>query len=70
MPVDPALIDSSARVFDVAYRRGETPWVLVCRARGLRASDGLPMLVEQGAMAFERWFGTAPDRTVMLEACR
>ena len=70
MPVDPALIESSARVFDAAYRRGETPWVLACRARGLPTSDGLPMLVEQGALAFERWFGTAPDRAAMLEACR
>jgi shikimate 5-dehydrogenase len=27
--------------------------------------DGLPMLIEQGALAFERWFGFAPDREVM-----
>jgi shikimate 5-dehydrogenase len=23
------------------------------------------MLIEQGALAFERWFGTPPDRAVM-----
>lgn len=68
MPVDPALLDAGARVFDLAYRRGGTPWVLASRARGLRASDGLPMLLEQGALAFQRWFGRAPDRDAMREA--
>jgi shikimate dehydrogenase len=68
MPVDPAEIPAGAAVFDLTYRRGETPWVLACRARGLKASDGLPMLIEQGALAFERWFGIAPNRHVMREA--
>lgn len=70
MPVDPADIPAGAAVFDLTYRRGETPWVLACRARGLKASDGLPMLIEQGALAFERWFGIAPNRHVMREALR
>jgi shikimate dehydrogenase len=70
VPVDPAFLDAGSAVFDLVYRRGETPWVHACRGRGLRASDGLPMLIEQGALAFERWFGEAPDRTMMTEACR
>jgi shikimate dehydrogenase len=69
IPVDPALLDRAARVFDLVYRRGETPWVHDCRGHGLAASDGLPMLIEQGALAFERWFGRAPSRDVMREAC-
>lgn len=68
MPVDPALLDSRTAVFDLTYRRGETDWVHACRARGLRASDGLPMLLEQGAIAFARWFGRAPDRQAMWAA--
>jgi shikimate 5-dehydrogenase len=28
------------------------------------------MLVEQGALAFERWFGVSPDRSVMWRAIR
>lgn len=70
LPVDPALLDEGSTVFDLVYGRRATPWVLACRGRGLAASDGLPMLLEQGALAFERWFGFPPDRNVMREACR
>lgn len=67
-PVDPSALDARTAVYDLVYRRGETPWVLACRSRGLRAADGLGMLIEQGALAFERWFGRTADRTVMRQA--
>jgi shikimate dehydrogenase len=70
LPVDPALLDDGATAFDLVYRRGATAFVHACVARGLRASDGLPMLIEQGALAFERWFDRAPNRAVMREAAR
>jgi shikimate dehydrogenase len=69
-PVDPALLSFGTDVLDLTYRRGETPWVHACRGRGLRAGDGLAMLVEQGALAFERWFGAMPDRDAMWKAAR
>jgi shikimate dehydrogenase len=69
-PVDPAVLARSTRVFDLVYRRGETAWVRAARDRGLAASDGLPMLVEQGALAFEHWFGIAPDRALMHQVVR
>jgi shikimate dehydrogenase len=69
-PIDPSLLPANADVLDLTYRRGETPWVHGCRARGLRAADGLAMLVEQGALAFERWFGAIPDRDAMWKAAR
>ena len=69
IPVDPSLIPAGAGAFDMVYRRGGTPWVHACRGHGVPASDGLPMLVAQGALAFERWFGLRPDRNVMREAC-
>jgi shikimate dehydrogenase len=65
LPIDPARLRPSAMVLDIVYRRGETPWVHAARTRGLRAMDGLAMLIEQGAAAFERWFGFPPDRDVM-----
>ena len=65
LPIDPSRLRPSAMALDIVYRRGETPWVHAVRARGLRAMDGLAMLIEQGAAAFERWFGFPPDRDVM-----
>lgn len=68
VPIDPAQLASTTAVLDLTYRVGLTPWVRACRAAGLRADDGLRMLVEQGAQAFVRWFGVEPDRTVMWRA--
>lgn len=65
VPVDAARLQPSATVLDIVYRRGDTAWVRAARSRGLRAMDGLVMLVEQGAAAFERWFGFPPDRDSM-----
>jgi shikimate dehydrogenase len=65
VPLEPALIAPESAALDLVYRRGETPWVRALRARGHRAADGLTMLVEQGAIAFELWFGLAPDRAAM-----
>ena len=70
MPFDVALLRGDAALLDLIYRRGETALVRAARARGLQASDGLPMLVEQGALAFERWFGMPPDREAMWRAVR
>jgi shikimate dehydrogenase len=64
-PTDVAHIPKSAAVLDLVYRRGGTPWVRAVRAKGIRAADGLPMLLEQGALAFRRWFGQDPDREAM-----
>jgi shikimate dehydrogenase len=68
VPVDVALLPVRAAVLNLVYRPGETAWVRAARARGHRASDGLPMLVEQAALAFERWFGVAADRDAMWRA--
>ena len=54
-----------AAVLDLVYAPGETPWVRAARAAGHPARDGIVMLVEQGAAAFEHWFGQAPDRAAM-----
>jgi len=66
VPIDQ--LPPAAAIFDLVYRRGETAWVRASRARGHRAVDGLPMLLEQGALAFERWFGVTPDRAAMRRA--
>jgi shikimate dehydrogenase len=68
LPVPIDALSPNAAVLDLVYRAGETPFVRAARAAGHRAADGTRMLVEQGALAFERWFGIAPDRAVMWEA--
>jgi shikimate dehydrogenase len=65
MPIDIELLPPHAAVFDIVYSPDETAWVRTARNAGHLAADGLGMLVEQGALAFERWFGIAPDRRVM-----
>lgn len=70
MPVDVELLADDAEVMDLAYRPGKTAFVLAARARGLRAQDGLRMLVEQGALAFERWFSRPPDHEAMWDAVK
>lgn len=67
-PIDPALIAPGAVVVDLVYRPGETAWVKAVRARGHKSRDGIAMLVEQGALAFERWLGVAADRPAMWAA--
>ncbi len=68
MPVAPDAVPRDASVIDLAYRAGETPWVRATRAAGHAAADGLEMLITQGACAFERWFGFAPDIDAMRAA--
>ncbi len=66
VPIDS--LGAHTRVFDLVYRREGTAWVAAARARGLTAEDGLRMLVEQGAAAFETWFDRPAPRAVMWSA--
>jgi len=64
-PAPLELIPRDAAVVDLVYREGGTAWSRAAIDRGHRACDGLPMLIEQGAAAFERWFGVRADRAAM-----
>lgn len=55
-------LDSEALVFDMVYAPLETKLLKGAKARGLRTSDGLRMLVGQAAAAFEKFFGQAAPR--------
>jgi shikimate dehydrogenase len=57
-----------AVVADVVYVPLRTPLVEAARARGLRAVEGLGMLLHQAAPAFARWFGQRPEVTPALRA--
>lgn len=67
-PVPIGMLPTGAALFDLVYRSGETAWVTAAREAGHRAAAGEGMLVEQGALAFERWFGITPDRNAMWRA--
>jgi shikimate dehydrogenase len=68
LPVGVAEVPPGAAAMDLAYAPARTRWVRLLRAAGVRAEDGLPMLVEQGALAFRRWFGVVADQAAMWGA--
>jgi shikimate dehydrogenase len=53
---------------DLVYAPEETPWVRHLRGRGIPAADGLEMLLQQGAAAFERWWRVPAPLEVMRAA--
>ena len=67
-PAPLELVAPGAAVVDLVYRPGGTAWSRAAAARGHRSCDGLPMLIEQGAAAFEQWFGVRADRAAMWKS--
>jgi shikimate dehydrogenase len=57
-----------AKVYDMVYSCSGTPLIKEASASGLRAVNGLGMLVAQGERAFEIWTGNKPPEGVMLRA--
>lgn len=60
-------LPAGAAVYDLVYNPRETLLVHRARAAGLPAATGLGMLVEQAALAFERWTGCSPARAAMVK---
>lgn len=55
-------------VYDLVYNPRETRLVNDARAQGCSATTGLGMLIEQAALAFERWTGYTPPRDILRAA--
>jgi shikimate dehydrogenase len=73
LDIDLARLPKDAAVDDIVYVPLETPLLAAARARGNRCVDGLGMLLHQGRMGFEAWFGrkvavSAEQRAVVLAA--
>jgi len=68
LELDVALFKPTAVVSDIVYVPLRTALVTEARARGLRAVEGLGMLLNQAAPGFERWFGVRPEVTKELRA--
>jgi shikimate dehydrogenase len=69
-PLDLALdrLPETAVVVDIVYSPLETALIRSARRRGLRAVDGLGMLLHQAVGGFARWFGVRPPVTEGLRA--
>ncbi|UCG25783.1 MAG: shikimate dehydrogenase [Chloroflexota bacterium] len=61
-------LPEQAFVYDLVYNPAETKFMKQARAAGRRASNGLGMLLRQGALAFELWTGLKPDLEVMAQS--
>lgn len=66
--LDLAGLPDHAAVADIVYVPLETPLLAAARRRGLRAVDGLGMLLHQAAPGFARWFGVTPEVTPTLRS--
>jgi shikimate dehydrogenase len=55
-------------VYDTIYSEKRTPFVSAAVEAGARGANGLSMLLHQGALAFEIWFGREAPLDVMRKA--
>lgn len=70
---DPSLLPAEAfsegqRVFDLIYMYPETTLLSVAKSQGAQISNGLGMLLHQGAKSFNIWTGIQPDIEAMRKA--
>lgn len=71
LSVDPRLLAAAQLVVDMMYGPEPTDFMRTAQAAGApRVIDGLGMLVEQAAAAFQLWRGLCPETLSVLQACR
>lgn len=68
LQVNVELLPVHAAVADLVYVPLVTPLLAAARARGLRTTDGLGMLLYQAVRGFELWFRQRPEVTPELRA--
>ena len=57
LPIDAKLLHKGLKLYDVVYNPLKTALVIAAFKKGIKASNGLGMLLYQGALAFELWTG-------------
>ncbi len=70
VPVAAKVLAPNALALDLMYGPAAAPFLDWARAHGAEPRDGLGMLVEQAAEAFEIWRGVRPDSAPVLAALR
>ena len=68
LPIELERLESVGAVMDLVYGLAPTSFVRAAEALGVPAADGAEMLVQQGAAAFERWWGESAPVAVMRGA--
>lgn len=68
IPVSPMLLHPGQTVLDLIYDPPETPLLAQARAKGIRACNGLGMLIHQAARAFELWTSQPAPLQAMTSA--
>ena len=67
-PLSGGIIPHEAVVMDMIYNPQNTPFLSAARSAGATALGGLPMLIYQGAAAFEMWTGRQAPLDAMFAA--
>jgi shikimate dehydrogenase len=67
---DTVALPKKAFVYDLVYNPAETRFMRQAREAGHQASNGLGMLLRQGALAFKLWTDLEPDLAIMAQALR
>jgi len=67
-PIPASLLRPHHLVYDTVYTVDRTPLLLAAAEAGARGSNGLSMLLHQGALSFEIWFGRPAPLEVMRGA--
>lgn len=68
LTIDLSPLPGDAVVADIVYRPLQTRLLAQTQARGLKAIDGLGMLLHQAQPGFAAWFGIKPEVTPELRA--
>ena len=70
LPCDLSTAREGALAVDIVYTPEITPFLAAAVERGMPTLGGLPMLIYQGALAFELWTGVVAPTDVMFAAAR
>ena len=70
VPVSPVVLAPGGLALDMMYGPAAQPFLDWAIEAGARGRDGLGMLVEQAAAAFELWRGVRPETAAVLAALR
>lgn len=68
LPLPAGVFAPGALAYELVYGKGLTPFLKQAQAAGVsRVADGVGMLVEQAAEAFEWWRGVRPDTRPVID---